>query len=547
MRFFASIFFVLFLFPSFSIWAKNEYPCTITLFQGSDIAKAMNKSKRRIVISSEIDLNGGTMIVSKGKILEFKQNGSLKNGVIDARQAAIKTNKTGIFDNCILKAKNIKASWFKNIDYSLLLSSQSSFFQFEVDKDIEIKKECELTAPFKIICRNGSIIKDSSPIYIKKTAKGSTIRGVTFDGQWKNGICLWITASDIDLSSCTFLNHKGDNVYVIYLGRMQHGYNENIKIHGCTFDGMESITDGVGKGKGFNAAISSASSYRNIQIYDCLFKNQVGEDDGEGISIAGEILDNTKSWPNKDDENTLRYGQLCAKIYRNRFYDMTVSAIKVFGKDIDIYDNYIFNSTWNSERGGKSLVRVLEAEKVRIENNTFVSTIDVGCLSVMNSSDVLFRRNTFTCNTDGTRGLPTGSAYFKFQNVKDVMVENIKSDIRQGYVTQNTSVFNIMGGDNVVVKKCNVKIDNTDCLYQALIGNTYGNMYLEKCTFNVISSCAKWIYVNTRQFNDAKIHISDVVVNFPNIVPTGLSNQTLSTLPYVIRNLRVNGCGVKKM
>lgn len=534
------------LFTSLLVVLANITPVNIVcsssiLEQGDEISYLLSESNKKLTISSEIDLNGGTVRVGSGTILLFKKNGIVKNGILDLNNAKIKTKKKDIFDRCIVKSRYLKASWFNNTDYSQLLSYQTTAFTFEVDKDIEINTGCEIVAPVHLVSKNGSTIKESKPLYIKQSAKGTTIKGVTFDGLWKNDICLWITASDIDISKCTFLHHKGENVYVVYLGRMQNAFNENIKIHGCTFDGMESITDGVGKGKGFNAAISSASSYHNIEIYDCTFKNQIGEDDGEGINIAGDILDNTTPWPNKDDENMLRYGVLKAKIHHNKFYDMTVSAIKVFGKDIEIFNNYIYNSTWNTERGGKSLVRVLEAENVSIIGNKFISTIDASCLLVMNSADVLFKKNTFSCRTDGKRGLSTGSAYFKFQNVKDVIVDRTKADIKQGNVTVNTSVFNIMGGDNVTVKNCNVRIDNTDCLYQVLTGKTYGDMCLENCTFKVTSSCAKWIFVNTLQLNDAKIHISDVEVNHPSIVPLGLSAQTLGTLPYEVRNLRVNG------
>lgn len=513
----------------------------VQLTKDENFVEALKQSKKRISITSVIDLGGNSVVIGNGSVLVFKKEGCIKNGTIDVRNATIKTSKESIFENCIVKYKKLKASWFNNTDYSLLLSSQTEPFRFEVNKNIEIKQDCDIVTPTKLYSKNGSTIKDCGRLFIKHSAKGTSFRGITFDGQWKNDICLWIMASDIEIANCNFLHHKGDNVYVVYLGRMQDGYNENIKIHGCFFDGMESVTDGVGKGKGFNAAISSASSYHNIEIYDCTFRNQTGEDDGEGINIAGDILDNDTPWPNMDDDNTLRYGDLNAKIHHNKFYDMTVSAIKVFGKGVDIYDNYIHNTTWNSERGGKSLIRVLEAESVNVTGNTIVSTIDASCFLVMNSANVMFKDNTFTCGTREDRCLTTGSAYFKFQNVKDVVVENVEANIRQGHVTKNTSVFNIMGGDNVTVRNCNVEIDNTDCLYQALTGNTYGDMFLENCTFNVTSSCARWIYVNTKQYNNAKIRISNVDVKLPDVLPPGFKRGSIGTLPYETRGLKVNG------
>ena len=501
---------------------------------------AQARSERQ-VISTVVDLGGETLKIKEGTILIIKEKGCVKNGILDMKGSEIRTSKKGAFDNCIVLNENLKASWFVNSNFSKLLSSQTTRFSFNVDKDIVIDEDCEIKSSMRLYSKNDSKIEDRRPIFIKHTAGGSSICGVTFDGEWVNSICLWLTASNIEIVDCEFLHHKGDDVYVVYMGRMQKGYNENVKIHRCLFDGMESVTDGIGVGHGIKAAIFSTSSYHNIEIYDCVFKNQKGEDDGEGINLSGDLIESAEPWPNKEDTNTLRFGELKAKIHNNCFYDMTVSAIKVFGKDIDINNNYIFNSTWNVERGGKSLIRVLEAEDVKVTGNTFVSTIDAGCIAVMNSAKVVISDNKFTCGTRDGRGIASGSAYFKFQNVKDVTVEKVVADIQQGLVTKNTSVFNIMGGNNVKVKNCSISIDNTDCLYEVLTGNTYGDLYLENCSFNVYSTCAKWIYVNCKQYNGAKIYMNNISVSLPGEVPPGLNMGSAGTLPYIIRNLKANG------
>ena len=74
-----------------------------------------------------------------------------------------------------------------------------------------------------------------------------------------------------------------------------------------------------------------------------------------------------------------------------------------------------------------------------------------------------------------------------------------------------------------------------------LTGNTYGNLYLENCKFKVSSSCAKWIYVNSKQYNGAKMYVRNVTVSIPGVVPPGLTMWTVGTLPYVICNLKANG------
>lgn len=529
--------FVVLTSESFSLDSYN-YPNTEDIDRE---LKPLYTSDKRKIISTEIDLGGKSLKLDEGTKLVIREGGCIKNGILDLCGCEILTSNEGVFNNCLVLNTNLKASWFADTDFSKLLSSQKISFSFNVDKNIIIDEGCEIKVPVRLFSKNGHKIAERKPLYITHMAKGSIIEGITFDGEWRNSICLWLTASDINIADCKFLHYKGDDVYVIYLGRMQSGYNENIRIHGCMFDGMESVTDGVGVGNGIKAAIFSTSSYHNIEIYDCVFKNQKGEDDGEGINISGDILESDTPWPNINDTNTLRFGDLNAKIHNNHFYDMTVSAIKVFGKNVEIYNNYIFNSTWNVERGGKSLIRVLEAENVNVSNNTFVSTIDVGCFAVMNSCNVVFKNNTFNCDTRDGRGLATGSAYFKFQNVKDVKVENISANIKQGAVSVNTSVFNIMAGDNVRIKDCDISIDNTDCLYEVLTGNTYGNLYLENCKFKASSSCAKWIYVNSKQYNGAKIYVRNVTVSIPGVIPPGLTMGSAGTLPYVIRNLKANG------
>lgn len=286
---------------------------------------------------------------------------------------------------------------------------------------------------------------------------------------------------DIKITNCTFngivLNDSIGNV------------TEMIQLETCTSAGQPYISS--------DSVMFNNLGNFNIEISNCIFNM------GDGINSKFYVGIGHHS----ENSNNI-YSQENIKIYNNKFYNATYSAISIYGLvNSDIYNNYfeltnnyndnitirfrgnnkfvnIFNNTFKGFQRAIENVSVKECSYFKIYNNTFLIDEDISTNTIVLKS---FINTEITNNYIETNGRGILLAPYGGYDVKNITISNNKffnSNNVNCTIQCNNTVDNIRIYDNF----SKINVDKTFLYYLGENENTplyYANNYIENLTYNI--------------------------------------------------------------
>lgn len=233
----------------------------------------------------------------------------------------------------------------------------------------------------------------------------------------------------------------------------------------------------------------------------------------EGLLISGDYYATNPS-ELKDELNSAAPGETV--VLRDDI-EVDQSGAAITGEDVHL--NLAGNAIVRSSASGNALKIGSNSGTVAdatIENGQFVSKEGGNVIRFEGGSTTTFRDCDFICEAAGS----TGNELIKNFNTTDTPVtitfENCTFD--QGYI-------NLQGAVNVVFKNCKFNWEDKNGSHFVEVGNTYGSISLEDCTFNYTN----WWSGDLVEIGSIAAE-KTMTVSLKNIKVTGTGNRT----PYVV-------------
>ena len=355
---------------------KAEQPAPTKAAATNKPAAAPAKAKQddtNYSVSGVVDLKGDTLKLGKNGVLEFKNGGMLKNGVVVGNGTKINGSGT-MFDNVTIagtwNVPEIKSSMFADAKKTNGLQNVFALTDANVQNKVEI---LEGDYPVKVKSNKGAclnvkgntdLIIDGNikmaackfPRYdiIKAQGRNIVIRGKGTiegdlpnhegkEGEWGMGIRL-NGAHNATIKDITIKNCWGDCIYV-------GGRSTKVLIDNCTLD--RARRQGV-----------SVTSANNVEIRGGKILNIAGTAPEYGIDIE----------PNKNDTiNNI--------LIKNVTMRSCKGGVSVYGRAENSYIGKVTVTNCDISTKGKRPVRILMCNEAIVENNKLLN--DGGDYSIL--------------------------------------------------------------------------------------------------------------------------------------------------------------------
>lgn len=235
----------------------------------------MSKANTRYIIQYDYDLNGATINIPKGCVLDF-QGGSFRNGVLNGNNTVIESSPISIFTSLTIHGTYINTQayieWFTN-DISTDCSSY-------------LLKALEYFKTVMLLDREYVISKINVPDYSKIHGKGKDSTFIVFN----NIDDSIVISNNVSLDNFTIKienrEYIGEAISVNPIKKISASrvYGKDLNIKFKYFDD-KIISDGVG--------IALKSTYGDVGIYFAFFENVSIERAGIALKIVASPIDSS--------------------------------------------------------------------------------------------------------------------------------------------------------------------------------------------------------------------------------------------------------------